>query len=170
MRTAPVDGVRSTLRNFRLGGLAERAKATPVLRTYDGDTKYQLGDLQCFVLQVLTACYWANGFLTGLLLLIEINPHWINSLAPGGFVYSIRLVNFKLISMINISSISCEIVIRWMLQHLTDHWSTLVQVMAWCRQATSHYLSQCWPRSLSPYDVTRPQWVNELIYVLQGAV
>ena len=21
--------------------------------------------------------------------------------------------------------------------------------MAWCRQATSHYLSQCWPRSLS---------------------
>ena len=32
--------------------------------------------------------------------------------------------------------------------------------MAWCRQATSHYLSQCWPRSLSPYGVTRPQWVK----------
>ena len=32
--------------------------------------------------------------------------------------------------------------------------------MAWCRQATSHYLSQCWPRSLSPYSVIRPQWVN----------
>ena len=32
--------------------------------------------------------------------------------------------------------------------------------MAWCHQATSHYLSQCWPRSLSPYGVTRPQWVN----------
>ena len=31
--------------------------------------------------------------------------------------------------------------------------------MAWCRQATSHYLSQCWPRSLPPYDVTRPQRV-----------
>ena len=45
---------------------------------------------------------------------------------------------------------------------LTDDQSTLVQVMAWCRQATSHYLSQCWPRSLSPYDVTRPQWVNSL--------
>ena len=35
----------------------------------------------------------------------------------------------------------------------------LVQIMAWCRQATSHYLSQCRPRSLSPYDVTRPQQV-----------
>ena len=27
---------------------------------------------------------------------------------------------------------------------LTDDKSTLVQVMAWCRQATSHYRSQCW--------------------------
>ena len=25
--------------------------------------------------------------------------------------------------------------------------------MAWCRQATSHYLSQCWPSFLSPYGV-----------------
>ena len=32
--------------------------------------------------------------------------------------------------------------------------------MAWCRQATSHYLSQCGPRSLSPYGVTWPWWVN----------
>ena len=32
--------------------------------------------------------------------------------------------------------------------------------MAWCRQATSHYLNQCWPRSLPPFGVTRPQWVN----------
>ena len=42
----------------------------------------------------------------------------------------------------------------------TDDKSTLVQVMAWCHQATSHYLSQCWPRSLSPYGITRPQWVK----------
>ena len=56
--------------------------------------------------------------------------------------------------------ISYEIGLRWMLLDLTDDKSTLVQVMAWCRQATSHYLSQCWPRSLSPYGVTKPQWVN----------
>ena len=46
---------------------------------------------------------------------------------------------------------------RWI-----DDKSTLVQVMAWGRQATSHYLSQCWPRYLSPYGITRPQWVNSL--------
>ena len=34
--------------------------------------------------------------------------------------------------------------------------------MAWCRQAPSHYLSQCWPRSMLPYGVSRPQWVNSL--------
>ena len=42
----------------------------------------------------------------------------------------------------------------------TDDQSTLVQVMAWCRQASNHYLSQCWPRSMSPYGITKPQWVN----------
>ena len=45
---------------------------------------------------------------------------------------------------------------------LTDEKSTLVQVMAWCRQATSHYLIQCWPSSMLPFGVTRPQWVNLL--------
>ena len=43
---------------------------------------------------------------------------------------------------------------------LTDGKSTLGQVMAWCHQATNHYLTQCWPRYLLPYGVTRPQWVN----------
>ena len=33
----------------------------------------------------------------------------VNSLAPGKFDYSLKLVNFKLISMINILSIFCEI-------------------------------------------------------------
>ena len=32
--------------------------------------------------------------------------------------------------------------------------------MAWCHQATSHYQRQSWPRSLSTFGVTRPQWVN----------
>ena len=45
-------------------------------------------------------------------------------------------------------------------QDLTDGKLTSVRVMAWCRQATSHYLSQCWLSSLSPYGVARPRWVN----------
>ena len=31
--------------------------------------------------------------------------------------------------------------------------------MAWCLQVTNHYLSQCWPKPMSPYGVTRLQWV-----------
>ena len=68
--------------------------------------------------------------------------------------------SFQVISVIGGWVISSEIAFRWMPLVLTDDKSTLVQVMAWCRQATSHYLSQCWPRSLSPYGVTRPQWVS----------
>ena len=71
-----------------------------------------------------------------------------------------KLINFKLLSRINILSFSCEIVIRWMPQDLTDDKSALVQVMAWCCQATSHYLGQCWPRFPSPHGVTRLQWVK----------
>ena len=48
----------------------------------------------------------------------------------------------------------------WVPKNPIDDTSTSAQVMAWCRQATSHYLSQCWPRSILPYGITRPQWVN----------
>ena len=33
--------------------------------------------------------------------------------------------------------------------------------MAWCRQATNHYLNQCWSRSRSPYGINRPQWSKQ---------
>ena len=72
------------------------------------------------------------------------------------FIYVI----FKRILVIDGWGISCEIALIWMSLDFTDDQSTLVQIMAWCRQATSHYLSQCWPRSLSPYGVTRPRWVK----------
>ena len=87
-------------------------------------------------------------------------PHCVNSLAPGGFENIFQNVFFKLISWIDTLSNSCETALRSMPQNPSDDKSTLVQVMAWCRQAASHYLSQCCPRSLSPYGVSRPQWVK----------
>ena len=55
-----------------------------------------------------------------------------------------------------------EIALWWMPRHLSNEKSTLVQVMAWCHQAASHYLSRCWLRYTSSFGVTMPQWVNEL--------
>ena len=86
-----------------------------------------------------------------------------NSLAPGKFEWNFRYLIYKWISVIDGWGISDEIVLIitiWISLDFADDQSTLVQVMAWCRQATSHYLSQCWPRSLSPYGVTRPQWLK----------
>ena len=89
-----------------------------------------------------------------------IDTRVLHSLAPGEFQKNFRYIIFKRILVIDGWSISCEIALIWMSLDLNYEKSTLVQVMAWCHQAISHYLSQCWPRSLSPYGVTRPQWVN----------
>ena len=35
-----------------------------------------------------------------------------------------------------------------------DSWSAL------CHKTTSHYLNQCWLRSVTPYGLTIPQWFN----------
>ena len=43
--------------------------------------------------------------------------------------------------MINILSIFQEIAFGRMPQDLTDDQSVLVQVLAWCRQSATHYLS-----------------------------
>ena len=39
--------------------------------------------------------------------------------------------------------ISCEITLRWMSLDVSDEKSALVQVVAWCHEATSHHLSRC---------------------------
>ena len=131
----------------------------------------------CLRLNVLMARRWTGNQplpkprMTKLMEPLGITRAWIgmspslltfNSLAPGGFENIFQNVFFKLISWIDTLSNSCETALRSMPQNPSGDKSTLVQVMAWCRQAASHYLSQCCPRSLSPYGVTRPQWVNPL--------
>ena len=88
---------------------------------------------------------------------------WLNSLAPGRYGNNFDRAIFKLTSLIWLFSNSYEIALWRMPFDPTGNKSTLVQVMAWCRQATSHYLSQCWHRSLSPYGVTRPHWVKDKV-------
>ena len=66
----------------------------------------------------------------------------LNSLVPGRFEWKICIGNLQ--DNFDVWCISCEIVCRQMSLDLTSDKSTLVQVMAWCRQATSHYVSQCW--------------------------
>ena len=46
------------------------------------------------------------------------------------------------------------------LRNPIDDKSTLVEVMAWCYQANSRYLSHFWLRSRFPYGITKQQWFN----------
>ena len=97
-------------------------------------------------------------YLAHLKLLTSLT-HW-----PLWYLSKIFLsIIFILIFYIDGWCVSCEIALTWISLDLTDEKSTLVQVMAWCREAASHYLNQCWPRSLSLYGVTRPQWAKCLV-------
>ena len=85
---------------------------------------------------------------------------WPKSFFPRMCGNGFQSISFKLISWIEILSIFCKVIIIWMSQNSIDDKSTLIQVMAWCRQAASHYLNQRWPSSLTSYCVTSPHWGN----------
>ena len=69
---------------------------------------------------------------------------YLKSLAHGRWGCDLRLSIFKFISRIDILGISCDTIpFSWRPQDLTDNWWTLIQVMAWCHQEMSHYLSKC---------------------------
>ena len=86
-----------------------------------------------------------------------------NSLAPAICVSKYKVIIFKLIIQNNSLVAHYEISLRWMSQNLTNEKSTLVQIISWCRQETSHYPCQCWPRSMTPYGFTRPHWVKTMV-------
>ena len=60
--------------------------------------------------------------------------------------------------MVSLPTHICKIVVRWVPWNYIDDKSTLVQVMAWCRQATSHYLNQCWPKLVTPPPPPPQPW------------
>ena len=90
------------------------------------------------------------------------NRELINSLTPGIFRCDSKNSLCRLVLLIGTLRACLDKALRWMPWDLTDGKSTPVQVMALCRQATSRYLSQRWPRSMSSSGVTRPHWVNSL--------
>ena len=51
----------------------------------------------------------------------------------------------------------------------SDDKSTLVQVMAWCRQATSYYLIQWWTRSLTTVlsSTWKPPYLGKTVFILR---
>ena len=110
-----------------------------------------------------------GGSLAAVLLLqceyMDIRIGCFNSLALRRPVCHFETTIFYLVLLIGIFTATKDDALRWMPRDLTDDKSILVQVMAWCPKATSHYLSQCWPSSMSPYGVTRSQWVKKEVFI-----
>ena len=92
----------------------------------------------------------------------------INSMSPGVCDFDFKCVILNCIVVIIFKSISSTVAFRWMAQDLTDDNSTLVQVMPWCLTAPSHYLNQCWLRSIMPYVASHGH--NELKFMKLASV
>ena len=92
----------------------------------------------------------------------------LNSLSLGRFGFGFKCLIFKCNIIIDILNISSWILYRQIPQVHVVHKSTLVQVMVWCHQATNHYLSQCWPRSMSAIWVHLATIISFLICVKWG--
>ena len=80
-------------------------------------------------------------------------------LTPGDMNEILEVI-FKQILVLDGLGICNDIGLRGLSLDLSDDKSTLVQAMAWCRQATSHYLNQYRLSYITLYDVTRPRWVK----------
>ena len=73
-------------------------------------------------------------------------PQQINWLSPGRCGCNFRCIIFNTILGIDVLSTCCKFYF-WSQNPINDR-SALVHVMALCHLATSHYMSQCWPRSM----------------------
>ena len=94
----------------------------------------------------------------------NLTGHFGSCLTRCPLEYVVMISNVQISNITDILSIQVIITLELMPGDLVDGKSTLVQVMAWCRQATRLYLNQCRPRSPKPYGDTRPQWVNHETY------
>ena len=72
-----------------------------------------------------------------------------NSLAPGRCGSNFKSINLKLIIQNSSLGTPCKIALMWMSQNLNNEKYPLVQINAWCYQATRHHLSQWWPRTMA---------------------
>ena len=117
-----------TYANQCISGLSQHNGLSSILVSINYINQWMLTDWLCLTLPfvamlflVIICAFHSTHLHNNEFALCEMYIKVINSLAPGRFDYSLKLVNFKLISMINILSIFCEIAIRSVPQYLTDH-------------------------------------------------
>ena len=92
---------------------------------------------------------FCNRYVHMYIFLLQNGPSWdiclmycrICETGPAFQHLPLLSATFKLILLIDGWGISCEIALVWLVLDRSE--STLPHVMTWCRQATSHCLSQC---------------------------
>ena len=99
---------------------------------------------------------------------ILLRPLCVNSLVPGKCGCDLEYIFWNTFWWLILTSISNEIGFRGKSKNFSEDKSTLVQVMAWCYQVTSHKLNTILPSFLTPFGVLGASelmhWL-ELLYI-----
>ena len=82
---------------------------------------------------------------------VYVTSSGINSMVPGTPGCNFKYAICNLVLLICIIKSSFENTTRWISLDLTDDKSTLVQVMAWCRQATVMYIYHIYVTNCGPF-------------------
>ena len=102
----------------------------------------------------LTIC---RGTLTG----GSLDKSWAgNTLAPRKCGRNFKSVIYEHMLQIKLMITFCEMALRETSHNPFSDESTLAWTMAGSHETTCHYLSQSWFRSMFPYGITGPQWVE----------
>ena len=107
---------------------------------------------------------WPRGKKFAKVIITKLLDDWLLSSSSWRCGWDFECFNLQPQFKVGILTISCGKVFRWMPQDHIDDKFTLVQVMGWCHQTTSHYLNQCWPSYMTPFDVSRQQCVEHCWY------
>ena len=99
-------------------------------------------------------------WLRSIMHICGIRGRWVNSKSCWRCNCNLACVILG-IFRIYFLNISCETFLWFMSHKSIDDQSTVVQVMACCLMAPSHYLNQCWPCVIIIlYDIISGQWVK----------
>ena len=135
------------------------------INVYDG--KYHLEPRWIHIFKAISEDFHTRNvfYISYFCIMINISGHYLvctghehrfvlqilNSLGPVRSWHNFKnfiFTCFNLVKLIAVFRSSYDNTLRWMPKNRTEK-STLVQLMAWCHPATSHYLSQRWHRSMS---------------------
>ena len=105
--------------------------------------------MSCDLIKMLLTVHWIKDYIR-----TSAENRLSTNWSLGNQDAILKSATFSHALLVVVSRLFYKNALRWIPLELTDNMSAVVQVMSWCHQASGHYLWQCGPRCMLPYDIT----------------